>query len=78
MAPGSGLIRDLAKAEQEAGAIGYPVMLKGTAGGGGIGMALCENPDELKGNFERVRRWQSPILEMQEFSGEIFPPGPSP
>ena len=56
LAPGSGLIRDLANAELEAKAIGYPVMLKGTAGGGGIGMALCATPEELKGNFERVRR----------------------
>ena len=56
LAPGSGLIRDLANAELEAEAIGYPVMLKGTAGGGGIGMALCATPEELKGNFERVRR----------------------
>ncbi len=40
LAPGSELIRDLAGARVEADAVGYPIMLEGTAGGGGIGMAL--------------------------------------
>ncbi len=56
LAPGSGLILDLMTARGEAEEIGYPVMLKGTAGGGGIGMALCATSDELKDNFDRVRR----------------------
>ena len=56
LAPGSELIRDLAGARVEADAVGYPIMLKGTAGGGGIGMALCETPDELNENFDRVCR----------------------
>ena len=56
LAPGSELIRDLAEARVEADAVGYPIMLKGTAGGGGIGMALCETPDELNENFDRVCR----------------------
>ena len=42
--------------EYEANAVGYPIMLKGTAGGGGIGMALCETPNELNENFDRVCR----------------------
>ena len=40
LAPGSGLIRDVEHAMSEAARIGYPVMLKSTAGGGGIGMQL--------------------------------------
>ena len=36
--------------------IGYPVMLKSTAGGGGIGMRLCTDPDELTRAFEAVPR----------------------
>jgi urea carboxylase len=36
--------------------IGYPVMLKSTAGGGGIGMQLCHNADELTAKFASVRR----------------------
>ena len=39
----------------EAARIGYPVMLKSTAGGGGIGMQLCRDAAELARAFERVR-----------------------
>ena len=56
LAPGSELINDIEAARHEAEAIGYPIMIKGTAGGGGIGMALCKTPDELNENFGRVRR----------------------
>ncbi len=35
--------------------IGYPVMLKSTAGGGGIGMRLCWNREELGGAYEAVK-----------------------
>lgn len=54
--PGSSLLTDLASARVEAGRIGYPVMLKSTAGGGGIGMQLCHSDAELEGAFESVRR----------------------
>ncbi len=37
--PGTGLLADAAVAAKEAHRIGYPVMLKSTAGGGGIGIA---------------------------------------
>jgi urea carboxylase len=40
---------------RQAGHIGYPVMLKSTAGGGGIGMRLCWNGDELRGAYEAVK-----------------------
>ncbi|HEX7668117.1 MAG TPA: 5-oxoprolinase/urea amidolyase family protein, partial [Polyangiaceae bacterium] len=36
--------------------IGYPVMLKSTAGGGGIGLRLCANAEEFVAAFESVRR----------------------
>jgi urea carboxylase len=54
--PGSELLQDLSHARQEALRIGYPVMLKSTAGGGGIGMQLCANETELAGAFDSVRR----------------------
>ena len=38
---GSGLLSGIDDAEREAGRIGYPVMLKATAGGGGIGIRRC-------------------------------------
>jgi urea carboxylase len=53
--PGTGLITDLADAIPAAKAIGYPVMLKSTAGGGGIGMRICRDEPELLGVFESVR-----------------------
>mmetsp|Transcript_29948 Transcript_29948/g.96096 ORF Transcript_29948/g.96096 Transcript_29948/m.96096 type:complete len:573 (-) Transcript_29948:122-1840(-) len=46
--PGSdGLIKDEAEAKKVADSIGYPVMIKATAGGGGRGMRLCEKPEDL-------------------------------
>ena len=54
--PGSGLLADLATALREAERIGYPVMLKSTAGGGGIGMQQCADAAQLAMAFESVRR----------------------
>jgi acetyl-CoA carboxylase, biotin carboxylase subunit len=45
--PGSGLLVDDAQALEEAGRIGYPVLLKPSAGGGGKGMRLVRSPREL-------------------------------
>jgi len=56
LAPGSGLIASLAEAETEAMRIGYPVMLKSTAGGGGIGLQLVQSAAELAPLYERVER----------------------
>ncbi|RMG36263.1 MAG: ATP-grasp domain-containing protein, partial [Methanobacteriota archaeon] len=41
---------------QTAEAIGYPLMIKATAGGGGKGMRMVENPSELKSAIEAGRR----------------------
>ncbi|HET8641388.1 MAG TPA: biotin carboxylase N-terminal domain-containing protein [Pseudonocardiaceae bacterium] len=38
----------------EAARVGYPVMIKASAGGGGMGMAVVESPDQLVTEFERV------------------------
>ncbi|MEU9449344.1 5-oxoprolinase/urea amidolyase family protein [Streptomyces sp. NPDC048277] len=56
LAPGTGLLPDLDTALREAAAIGYPVMLKATGGGGGIGMSACRSADELTEAWERVQR----------------------
>ncbi|WP_300715430.1 5-oxoprolinase/urea amidolyase family protein [Hydrogenophaga sp.] len=54
--PGSGLLTDVAQAQSEAARVGFPVMLKSTAGGGGIGMRLVGNATELTDAFDSVGR----------------------
>jgi len=51
---GSELLDSLEIAKKTALNIGYPVMLKSTAGGGGIGMKLCFSEDELVDAFDSV------------------------
>ncbi|MDO8415664.1 MAG: urea carboxylase [Agitococcus sp.] len=53
---GSGLLDDLAHASVEAERIGYPVMLKSTAGGGGIGMRLIWQAVDLAEAYASVER----------------------
>jgi len=53
---GSELLDDVPAAHAEAARVGYPVMLKSTAGGGGIGMRVCHTPGELAEAFDAVRR----------------------
>jgi urea carboxylase len=52
--PGTGLLAGLAEAKTAAARIGYPIMLKSTAGGGGIGMRRCADAAELEAAFEPV------------------------
>src|SRR6202790_2621857 len=52
--PGTGLLAGAQEAVEAAEQIGYPVMLKSTAGGGGIGMRLCRTPEELAEYYEAV------------------------
>ncbi|GAA3218406.1 5-oxoprolinase/urea amidolyase family protein [Actinocorallia longicatena] len=54
--PGTGLLDDLGAARTAAAGIGYPVMLKATGGGGGIGMRACRDDAELAEAWESVRR----------------------
>ncbi|HET9933403.1 MAG TPA: 5-oxoprolinase/urea amidolyase family protein, partial [Polyangiaceae bacterium] len=54
--PGTGLLRDAAHALSEAERIGFPLMLKSSAGGGGIGMQLVRHEVELENAFEAVQR----------------------
>jgi acetyl-CoA carboxylase biotin carboxylase subunit len=55
--PGSdGPVRSAGAAREAADAIGYPVMLKAVAGGGGIGMALVAGPERLEAAFAAAER----------------------
>lgn len=55
LVPGSGLLDSVEDAAREAARIGYPVMLKSTAGGGGIGMQVCDDEVALQRAFDSVR-----------------------
>ncbi len=56
MLEGTGLLDSIDDALSAAEIIGYPVMLKSTAGGGGIGMRVCRSAAELSESFEAVKR----------------------
>jgi len=50
--PGTeGVLADVAAARRAADEVGYPVLLKATAGGGGRGMRRCAGPAELERSF---------------------------
>ncbi|ETJ47642.1 urea carboxylase [Pseudoalteromonas agarivorans] len=65
LVPGSGLINDLDELTAFSAKIGYPVMLKSTAGGGGIGMQRCDSQSELEKAFVNVKH-----LGAQNFSND--------
>ncbi len=54
--PGTGLLENPAHAREEAQRIGFPLMLKSTAGGGGIGLQLCRDPAQLQAAYGAVER----------------------
>jgi len=56
LAPGTDLLTDAAAARAAAANIGYPVILKATAGGGGIGMRVCEDDGAVAEAFASVAR----------------------
>ncbi|HEV7761018.1 MAG TPA: urea carboxylase, partial [Acidimicrobiales bacterium] len=54
--PGTEPLDDVDAALAAAATVGYPVMLKSSAGGGGIGMRACADAGELAAAFEQVTR----------------------
>jgi len=50
----TGVLRDSEHAVEIANELGYPVMLKATAGGGGKGMRVARNDEECRDGFERA------------------------
>ncbi|MBD9439101.1 urea carboxylase [Pseudomonas sp. PDM04] len=56
MLEGTELLDSLDAALKAAEQIGYPVMLKSTAGGGGIGMRVCRDAAQLGESFDAVKR----------------------
>ncbi|WP_455871593.1 urea carboxylase [Serratia proteamaculans] len=56
MTPGTGLLDSVEEAVNAASQIGYPVMLKSTAGGGGIGLTRCDDEAALREAYDSVKR----------------------
>ena len=54
--PGTGLLSNLDDALAQAESLGFPVMLKSSGGGGGIGMRVCHSAPELTDAFDSVIR----------------------
>ncbi|WP_307250978.1 acetyl-CoA carboxylase biotin carboxylase subunit [Croceifilum oryzae] len=54
--PGSDEITTWEEAVQIANQIGYPVLLKASAGGGGVGMALCHSDYDLEQHFATTQK----------------------
>jgi 3-methylcrotonyl-CoA carboxylase alpha subunit len=52
----SGEAQDLAAFEEAARSLGFPLLLKASAGGGGKGMRIVRGPDELAAAWEGARR----------------------
>lgn len=66
--PGTPLITEVEDAIMHAAVIGYPVMLKSTAGGGGIGMRICADEEALRTAFDSVRH----LAETNFKNGGLF------
>jgi biotin carboxylase len=55
--PGStGAVPTIEEAIKIADQIKYPILLKAVAGGGGRGMRVCHNEQDVRNNFETVQR----------------------
>jgi urea carboxylase len=52
--PGSALVETVEAALTEPDRIGYPLMMKSTAGGGGIGLQKRSTPDDIQTAFPTV------------------------
>ena len=70
--PGTGIITDVQEAKRQAEKFGYPVIVKATAGGGGKGMRVANNAEELEQNITLCRQeaekfFGNPDVYMEKF-----------
>ncbi len=73
--PGSGVLKDAEDAEAKANEIGYPVILKASGGGGGRGMRIVRNNEEIRRAFETARHeamvgFKNPDVYLERFVEE--------
>lgn len=50
--PGTGIVKTVEEVQEFGNRVGYPIILKATAGGGGKGMRVCRNDEDVKVNME--------------------------
>ncbi|ODV83307.1 hypothetical protein CANARDRAFT_30083 [[Candida] arabinofermentans NRRL YB-2248] len=55
LVPGSGLVSTAAEAKEIAAKLEYPVMVKSTAGGGGIGLQKVDSEEDIERVFQTVQ-----------------------
>lgn len=68
MVRGTGVLADADAAVEAAVELGYPIILKATGGGGGIGMQVCRSDEEVRSAFTTIER-----MATQSFgSGTLF------
>ena len=72
VAPGSEALRDAEHAAEEAERIGYPVMLKASAGGGGIGMRIVRDAKDLASEFESATKQAASAFGVPDVFMEKF------
>jgi urea carboxylase len=65
-APATGALRDVEDARAQIAALGLPVILKAAAGGGGKGMAVLRELDDLDAAFDAVTRVAASV------GGDVF------
>ncbi|MBK6516808.1 MAG: acetyl-CoA carboxylase biotin carboxylase subunit [Polyangiaceae bacterium] len=73
--PGTGVLKDADDAAAQAAEIGFPVILKASGGGGGRGMRIVRNADEVHRAFETARHeasvgFKNPDVYLERFVEE--------
>ena len=54
--PGTGIVRTVEEVQEFGNKVGYPIILKATAGGGGKGIRVANSPEELEKNYNIVKQ----------------------
>ncbi|EEW54020.1 acetyl-CoA carboxylase biotin carboxylase subunit [Limosilactobacillus antri] len=70
------VITKVADALDQASQLGYPVMLKASAGGGGKGMRIVHSPAEMKANFPVAQEEAMASFSSKEMYLEQYLPNP--
>ena len=64
--PGTGIVKTPQEVQEFANRVGYPIILKATAGGGGKGMRICRSDEEVEINMELCQSEAKNSLKTQD------------